>query len=78
MAGPGPNIPGYPYSTKPAGKPAAKPSTLPAAKPGTAVTAVPASATRVANGVWHAVGTHLPVAITRNKAARKAMLRLSR
>lgn len=46
--------------------------------PAGAATDVPASVTRSVGGAWHALGSHLPHAINRNKAARKAMLRMTR
>ncbi len=39
---------------------------------------VPASVTASIGGVWHALGSHLPTAINRNRAARRAMLRMVR
>lgn len=59
-------------------KPIVKPwITLPALPSSTGVD-VPASVTRSVTGVWQAIGSHLPHAINRNKAARKAMLRMAR
>lgn len=78
MPGPGEGIPGISPGQRAPQKPKAKPwIQLPDLEHSNVID-VPASVTRSAQGVWHAIGTHLPNAVTRNKAARKSMLRLTR
>lgn len=67
-----------PTAASRSGKPRVRPWIVVPALPAGAATDVPASVTRSVGGAWHALGSHLPHAINRNKAARKAMLRMAR